>query len=216
MGTFRRFEKWPSWRWREGRDLVQKIEEMGCILIVRAALARITTMGTWNAFYIRQSAGDEVMVETIRAKFPRVELEAGNEYWGVTLSADEFRPPERELKEISSRLKTDVMWLSFQSAVDAFQFHHWRSGQLVRSLIYGCEREGVWERVDGTSEPWEREVLFDQKRLKVLLKSAGTATAKRELQRIWREAQLATGRTQPALNSRACANRIAEHYHLEL
>jgi hypothetical protein len=31
-----------------------------------------------------------------------------------------FEAPERDLMEFSSRVKTDVLWLGFQSVVDAF------------------------------------------------------------------------------------------------
>jgi hypothetical protein len=40
------------------------------------------------------------------------------------------------------------------------------------------------------------------------------ADDKAELKRIWRDADLATGRTEPALNSRECACRIAAFFGL--
>jgi hypothetical protein len=102
-----------------------------------------------------------------------------------------FEAPERDLMEPSSRLKTDVLWLSFQSVVDAFQFHHWRAGQHLRSLVYGCfTAERTWERAEGTPEPWEREVFFDRRELKALLKDMDECMEseheKRQTERIWR------------------------------
>lgn len=78
--------------------------------------------------------------------------------------------------------------MGFQSAVDAFQFHHWQEGKHLRALVYGCfKEERAWERVEGTPEAWE-------------------------LERIWKEAKIEPGMTQPRLNSRRCAHKIARIY----
>ena len=68
------------------------------------------------------------------------------------------------LTRLSEVFSTDVFWLSFRSAMDCFEFHHWQSGQHVRSLVYGLEEERTWERADGAPEPWEREFLFHRKK----------------------------------------------------
>lgn len=38
------------------------------------------------------------------------------------MSDDEYVAPERDLIELSLRLKMDVLWFSFQSVVDPFSF----------------------------------------------------------------------------------------------
>jgi hypothetical protein len=99
--------------------------------------------------------------------------------------------------EISKDFATDVFWLSFQSVVDAFQFHHWKEGVAVRSFVYGCfVEERIWERVEGYCEPWEKTVFFDPK----------------ELERIWREEEIAIGSAEPGMDARECAWKIAEYY----
>jgi hypothetical protein len=105
--------------------------------------------------------------------------------------------------------------LSFQSVVDAFQFHHWRAGKHLRSLVYGCfVEERTWERAQGTPEPWEREVFFSPSELQRTLKYLESDNAKGELERIWRDGEIQSGRTEPALDARECARKVAEHFHL--
>jgi hypothetical protein len=168
-------------------------------------------MGTLNAFYVRSNGGSANA--SIREKFPKAEIESGQDFVGVTLADDVALPPIDQLLEMSSALETDVMWLSFQSVVDAFEFHHWRAGQSLRTLVYGCyKEERTWERIEGTPEPWEREAFFPPRAL--TRPWFGTDDEKRERERIWREAELLPGRAEPSLNSRECARKVAEYYGL--
>ncbi|MBI3411285.1 MAG: hypothetical protein HY040_23370 [Planctomycetes bacterium] len=125
-----------------------------------------------------------------------------------------FVPPEPELASLSARLDTDVLWLGFQSVVDAFQFHHWQSGNHLRALVYGVfDQERTWERVEGVPEPWERAVFFDPKELAWSLRHANSDEAK-ELQRIWRDAEVVPGRTEPHFDARESARKVAKFYRL--
>jgi len=122
------------------------------------------------------------------------------------LPKEAYEVPERDLAELSLRFGTDVLWLSFQSTVDAFQFYHWRNGEHLRTLVYGCfDKEHTWERTEGNPESWERAVFFNPE---------GLECAKQELERIWREAEILAGRTQPTLIARRCALKVAQHFHL--
>lgn len=126
-------------------------------------------MGTWNAFYVKASANDSAAIGAIRARFPAAELESTTEFIGARMPDDAFEAPERDLSDLSSKLKSDVLWLGFQSAVDAFQFHHWRAGKRLRTLVYGCFcEERTWERIEGEPEPWEPDVFSALKTFSVL------------------------------------------------
>jgi hypothetical protein len=173
----------------------------------------ITIMGTWNAFYVRAQGGDAIAA--IRERFPDAEIESSLAFLGVKMPDEAFEAPEADLAALSTRLATDVIWLGFQSVVDAFQFHRWHLGQHARALVYGCFKdERTWERVEGESEPWEREVLFSQRELDHVLTYAGSDSERQELQRIWRDAEISPGRMEPGLDSRDCAHKIAAHYNL--
>lgn len=168
-------------------------------------------MGTSIAFYVRNKG--ESVVPAISEKFPSAKVEVGSEFIGVSLGDNAFEPPADRLTELSSFLNTDVIWLSFQSTVDAFEFHHWSGGTALRSLVFGCyQEERTWERANGQPEPWEQEAFFSEKALGFELKYAD-AGKKQELQRIWREAELLPGRTEPNLDSREAAWKVAEYYH---
>lgn len=170
-------------------------------------------MGTLNAFYVRAATPDAAII-AIRAKFRVVKVLAGTEFRGVQLPGRAYKPPERLLLELSLQQNSDVIWLSFQSAVDAFQFHHWRAGLHLRSLVYGCfAEERTWERAEGDTEPWEREVFFGQSELEQRLKHLESDDEKRELEGIWRKAEIHVGRPEPVLNGRECARKVAELIH---
>lgn len=175
---------------------------------------RSTQMGTLNAFYVRTGADHVTVTEAIRAHFPKAEIEASTQFVGVRFPDDAYELPERKLADLSSRLTTDVVWLSFQSVVDAFQFHHWRAGEHVRSLVYGAfKEERTWERAEGAPEPWEREVLFRQGELEDRLEYSESDHERRELERIWRDAEIQPGRTEPSMDARECARGVAAYFH---
>lgn len=163
-------------------------------------------MGTLNAFYVRAGEDDTAIATAIRAKFRTAEIEAGTPFWGVTLPEEAFEVPERDLAELSSHLKTDIIWLGFQSVVDAFQFHRWQSGKKLRALVYGCfTEERTWEHAEGTPEPWEKDVFFNPEELDRRLDFLDSDDEKRELQRIWEKAQIDSGNIEPSLDARESA-----------
>lgn len=167
-------------------------------------------MGTLNAIYVR--ATEPTKVAALRAKYPTACTEPGLAFYAI--EATGFIPPEADLSKLSARLATDVLWLGFQSVVDAFQYHHWRSGEHLRSLIYGCFRqERTWERVEGVPEPWERLAFFGLKDLEHALQFASGEEAA-ELQRIWRDAEIVPGRSDPMIDGRESARKVAEFYRL--
>jgi hypothetical protein len=171
-------------------------------------------MATLNAFYVRSGADHVAVRGAIRADFPDVEMDISTEFWGVRLPDYAFEPPERKLMDLSLRMATDVIWLSFQSVVDAFQFHHWRAGEHLRTLVYGAfKEERTWERVEGSPEPWERQVLLDQSELENRLEYSDSDYERQELERIWRYAEIQPGRTDPSMDARECARGVAAHFH---
>lgn len=170
-------------------------------------------MGTWNVLYVR-SSGDST-ASAIRKVFPDAEFEVRQDFIGVPLPADDYGSPTCDLAQLSTEFGTDVIWLAFQSVVDAFQFRHWRAGALVRSLVFGCygEEERMWTEADGQPEPWERSAFFDPKALEIPLKYAASDEAKNELHRIWREAELLPDRLEPSIDARESARKAAQFYH---
>jgi|GEM_PF-990166 len=157
-------------------------------------------VGTPNAIYVR--ATEPAKVAALSAEHPTAYTEPGSEFYAIDQESTNFVPPETDLASLSDRLGTDVLWLGFQSLVDAFQFHHWRSGKHVRALVFGCfEQERTWERVEGEGEAWERATFFDDKRLARRLEWASSQDAE-ELRRIWREAEIKPGRIEPGIDGR--------------
>lgn len=166
-------------------------------------------MATLNATYVRSDT--RIALADVPLSNTGWQFEAGasfNILLGVT-----YRDPDRELAKLSAKAGTDVIWLGFQSAVDAFRFHHWKKGAHLRTLIYGFTEERVWETVAGTREPWERDAIFKPEQLHRLLKRVDAAKHP-QLERLWRNAELAPNQSIPFLDARETARSVAEHYRL--
>ncbi|HSV16356.1 MAG TPA: hypothetical protein VLI90_18980 [Tepidisphaeraceae bacterium] len=165
-------------------------------------------MGTLNAIYIRST--DAAAARAIRMNYSSAVTEPGTRFFAVELPADSFRCPEAELQQLSKRLQTDVIWLSFQSVADAFQYYHWQSGKRVRALAYGCfVRDGEWEQAEGQPQEWEAAVLFNRDRVHL---EHYTPAEQKQLKRIFREQILKVGSPYPSLDARETARGVAEYY----
>ena len=171
-----------------------------------------SAMGTMNAIYVR--ATESAKVNALRVEHPTAYTEPRSEFYAIEQQPSQFVAPEAKLAILSARLDTDVLWLGFQSVVDAFQFHRWRSGEHRRALVFGCfGHERTWERADGVPEEWERAAFFDAKELAHALNFANAQEAL-ELQRIWRDSELVAARMDPNIDSRESARKVAEYYQL--
>jgi hypothetical protein len=166
-------------------------------------------MGTLNAFYVR--ASDPSKSATLRAQYPSAFTEAGTTFYAVELPNDCFKCPDAELQSLSAQLGTDVVWVSFQSAVDAFQYHHWRNGNHLRSLVYGCfENEREWEQVEGQPQEWEAAVIFGN--LGDALRFRTDEEERRSITRIYASRLIEVGADEPSLDGRETARGVAEFF----
>lgn len=172
-------------------------------------------MSSMSAFFVRKVTDDAITA--VYAKFPSAEIETNSEYIRV-LNAT---LPEQDLLELSLRLETDVMWLSYQSVVDAFEYYHWREGTLLRVLVYGCcIEERTWECIEGQAEAWERAFFFDPDDLVSLLEcdedldeeDRFSDEERQGLERFWQAGELKVGGRYPILGAQRCAFHLAIYY----
>ena len=170
-------------------------------------------MGTMNAFYVQGTADD--LIAAIQKSFPAAKVSIGDAYIGTVLTPEDYEPPQATLSKLSADFSTDVIWLGFQSSVDAFHFRHWFNGACVRSLVYGCrQEERTWEEVEGQAEAWEAGAFFSAASREHLVKQAPGDEAKRlEYERIWNNRELVPGRMEPMVSSKQVAWIVARHYH---
>lgn len=166
-------------------------------------------MGTLNAFYVRIS--DPSKSAALRAEYPSAFTEPGTDFYAIELPVDRFECPDAALQSLSARLGTDVIWLGFQSVVDAFQYHHWRNGDHLRSLVYGCfEHEREWEQVEGQPQEWEAAVIFGY--LTDALRFRTNEEERRKIQRIYANHIIELGADEPSLDGRETARGVAEFF----
>jgi hypothetical protein len=146
-------------------------------------------------------------------EYPSAFTEPGTAYFAIQDRSFDYDPPESKLRLLSAQLKTDVLWLAFQSVVDAFQFHHWIAGTHVRSLVYGCggPEERMWERVEGKAEPWEWAAIIERKPRPPGIVELDDVE---EPDQQDREILPSPGQFEPALDARETARKVAEFYRL--
>lgn len=172
-------------------------------------------MGAMNACFLSASTGTARATAALRGAFADGEAVANARFVGVQLPLDAWRAPEAALADLSGQLEADVIWLGFQSAVDAFQYHHWRDGVTLRSLVHGCfGEERIWDRAEGAEEPWEAGVIFEDALLEDLLSGAETAEERAEYARIWREREISPGRSTPFLSADGAAGAVIDYFGL--
>ena len=172
-------------------------------------------MSTMNLVYIGGFGDSDNASAKLRSQFAQCEIIMGKAFIGADLPPDAWIAPEADLLDFSAELYCDVIWLSFQSLVDAFQFHHWRKGERLRALVFGCFREErTWERVEGTAEDWEQDAIFQTDLLDDLLEFADNDGEREEFRRIWRERELLPDRIYPSIDARETARAVAAYYDL--
>ena len=132
-------------------------------------------MGGSSSFYVRTDATGLERLRVAVARHHQVSLDDGCAFAEIK---GEERVPLALLARLSSSFDTDVIWLAFQSVVDAFEYRHWRRGECVRELVYGCfESEREWEIVSGEPQPWEADALWEEGNLSESVDSRETACA---------------------------------------
>ena len=109
-------------------------------------------MSGGSAFWIKgASIDDDALAARLGAWRDRF-AEDHSEFLRVE---NDDEPPRDLMSSVSRALETEIIWLSMQSTVDAFELLHYRNGTLIRELVYSCENERTWDRVSGTRQSWE-------------------------------------------------------------
>lgn len=166
-------------------------------------------MGSMSDLFVRKVTDDAI--SSVRNVSPSGELASNAEF--IRIIRLGICPPEQILMALSSRLETDVIWLSYCSIVDSFEYYHWQAGVLSRALGYGCyTEERIWERIEGQPESWEQAVFFDPESLAFLLEDEDDEAEKQQLEQFWQTGELVLGRMEPYLSAQRCAFSIATYY----
>ena len=169
---------------------------------------------TYNAFYLRKQAADDAMREAISSLYPKARIEMPPDFIGAVLSRNDIKPPEQSLADLSSKFATDVIWVTCQTTAESFIFHHWRAGEQLRGLWYGCASEGTWERAEGQAEPWEAQEFWSRDALESALECAKSDSERRELEQLWKEQVIRKGQTEPSVSSEDAVAAVMQHYWL--
>ncbi len=169
-------------------------------------------MSTFNAFYIRKKAADKETRAAILSINPKASIQTFDDFIGGILSTDEWEAPEKKLSALSRKLETDIVWVTYQTTAGSFIYHHWHSGAHLRALMYGCLKEGRWDRVEGQAEEWEEEQFWDKESLKMCLKEAGSEAARKKLKQMWDDRVLIKGSELPVAGDDTAVQAIMEYY----
>jgi len=178
------------------------------------ALDGIHTMSTYNAFYVRKKAADNVTRAAILSLYPKARIETSTDFMGGVLSSNDLEPPEQKLSALSAKLATDVIWVTYQTTAGSFMYHHWQNGSHLRALAYGCIAEGRWDRVEGQAEEWEKEHFWDDESLEMNLEEAKSDAERKKLKKLWSDGVLIKGSELPIAGDDTAVEAVMEHYGL--
>src|SRR5690242_6613942 len=93
-----------------------------------------------------------------------------------------------------------VICLYGQTVVDAYGYWSYQYGTLTRCLIYGFQKQGIWDRATGTPDIWEDKVLFNASTLFHLVKDSDEEDAER-FKEIWRTREIQKGSEYPFMSN---------------
>lgn len=171
-------------------------------------------MSTFNAFYVRKQAREDAAREAMLSLYPKAHIQVLPDFIGAVLPRNNVEPPEKKLAELSTRFATEVIWVTYQTTAGSFIFHHWRAGEQLRALWYGCANEGTWDRAEGQPEPWEAEEFWSDDALASAVECAESDSERRKFERLWQERIIRKGQTEPSVSSEDAVHTVMEHYAL--
>lgn len=171
-------------------------------------------MATFVAFYIRKTATEPDPQAAILQLYPSAEIEQLPEFVGGFLTPDDYQAPEQNLCALSGRLATDIVWVTYQTAAESFIYHHWHNGHVVRSLVYGCDEEGLWEKVEGQAEPWEEQAFWSDADLEAALDWEEDHAIKQTLRNHWATKIIREGESIPSISSMDAVSAAMAHFGL--
>jgi len=170
-------------------------------------------MPSMNAFFVQKVTDDAIAA--VRANFSSSEIITNSEFMhvvGATLQ-------QQALMDLSVQFNTDVMWLSYHSVSGGFAYYHWRTGTLLRALVYSNIEDHTWELVEGQAEDWEQQFFFTAENLADELDDEEddeedklSDEEKQRIERFWQAGQLVVGEHIPSLGAQSCAFHIATYY----
>src|SRR4051812_3541690 len=115
------------------------------------------------------SSASTLLVVTRRVKKPGASAPLQHE---LQLTEEEFDFPTGSLESVAAaeaKLQSDSMasgdsriWICAQSVTDCFFYLHVEQGNTIRALVLSEIEGAQWERVEGKTEPWEREAFEDE------------------------------------------------------
>jgi hypothetical protein len=169
-------------------------------------------MSTYNAFFVRTNGKDKQTRTAMLSVYPKAKLEVSGSFVGGVLSDTEWEASETKLAALSAKLATDVFWVTYQNTAGSFIYHHWHNSLHLRTLMYGCLKDGKWDRVEGQAEPWEKECFWDKESLKMCLKEAKSDAARKKLTKLWNDGVLIKGSALPVAGDDVAVHAVMEHY----
>ena len=124
-------------------------------------------MGSFSAIYVARSSDDSAdgLVEWLTAEIPRRKMAIawmGDFPWFQIRSVECGEIEERTL-QLSSAFECEVFGFAAETSTNAAFVVQAARGGVVRLLDYGFDGEqGVWNRLEGEPQAWERAAFWDE------------------------------------------------------
>lgn len=168
-------------------------------------------MGSWAGLLVRCT--NEESFNAFRARYPTA-LRVESSSFAVSRIDGTKRVHPVEVDALSADLDAEVILLVYTSVTESIQYTRSVRGLSARHLQCGMWREqGVWEAVEGTPEPWEREAFYGSVDLEEMLEFVEEAQYD-ECRAMAAAGRLVMGLDFPRIDVCHAADVIAGHYQL--
>jgi hypothetical protein len=77
--------------------------------------------------------------------------------------------------------------------------------------MYGCMKEGRWDRVEGQAEEWEKECFWDEESLEMNLEEAKSDAERKKLKKLWSDGVLIKGSELPVAGDDTAVEAVMEY-----
>lgn len=134
--------------------------------------------------------------------------DAPSEYIGIP---QHDLPLDRQrVIDLSEHYHTEVIGLMFESVSDSFQYIYCHNGMLLRHLEYGCTEDGIWNIVEGESQPWEATLFVENPPADIAEDDPSYA----EMMDVYQNKHLIKNQSWPMIDARETARAVAVYYRL--
>ncbi|MBF0121539.1 MAG: hypothetical protein HQK79_22135 [Desulfobacterales bacterium] len=121
----------------------------------------------FEVYYVRKKSG-KTELDSLEKKEIDLILNAPADKFILLKYINDSPDISRNSCQYYSKIIGESIYIGIQENVNSFHYEHWKEGKLLRLLSYNSDYQ--WHTVSGVPEEWEKNVLFRDDKLELILK----------------------------------------------